>query len=610
MKHLMMTLVLMTAVYSEPKIVFRYTNSYEFIYNDEGTKGDNYMGLWRTIIFQKGYCALGDVHSSDTKYAVPEKLTLLVKWTGDAVVHPTSFTSVWADHGSGGKYEVEVYRMNAPAGYTCLGGAAMGTYDKDPDAEHYCCIKNDYLVDGQYQKLYDDKGTGAYDALSLWEVLPGPVASGVEAGVFVPTENRDGSKYVEPSEKPYLLNHDHDHVEVIWNVENPPKMPLDVYEVTGQLEHVWKDRGSGAPGYLAIFRATSDPENGFYSVSDVAVPYWDNNNMGFLIKTTKNHSEAFVAPISYNMVYSLDSADEYLRVFRPTCPSDYISLGFVATATESTDPPPAGKIYCIHSDYVAYGDKNKNFKRVWRNDKVPGAWIQIFEAVSVKDEEQGLRSMYADQSQDGLPLNPYFLKVGFYNYIAEKPVVKVEMYDIEYDLDHEVKDDSPEEMAVTYVINKSSITQECMREVSFQSSKTTSFSFRNSVSWGISTSVEGDIPFFAKVTTTIEQSVGLEFESGSEYEETRSDSITAKVITPSMRKVMATITGKKYRSNIPYTATVKKTYFDQTTSLSKVSGIFEGVEVSEVEVVYGKDYPLTQEDLESDEDDSIIHEEL
>ena len=233
-----------------------------------------------------------------------------------------------------------------------------------------------------------------------------------------------------------------------------------------------------------------------------------------------------------------------------------------------------------------------------------GRWIQIFEAVSVREEEQGLRAMFAHQSKDGLPLNPYFLKAGFYNYIAEKPVIKAEVFDVEYDFDNEEKVNDPKTVDVTYVINKSSSTQECTRIVEFSTSKTTSFSFSNSLSWSIETSVEFDIPLFAKETTTMGSSTTIGFDSGSEFEETMSDTIQARVLVPTMRKVKATINGRKYRSDIPYTATVKKTYFDMTTSKSKVAGIFEGVEVSEVTVIYGDDYPLTPEDLESDEDDS------
>ena len=64
-----------------------------------------------------------------------------------------------------------------------------------------------------------------------------------------------------------------------------------------------------------------------------------------------------------------------------------------------------------------------------------------------------------------------------------------------------------------------------------------------------------------------------------------------------MKKTMATISGRKYRSDIPYTATVKKTYFDGDTSISKVAGLFRGVEVSEVTVTYGDTYDLNEEDL-------------
>ena len=593
----------------------RYADAYEMTYDDRGTGGTYYMGLWRPLVYQKGFCALGDVYSDDTHYAPPTKATVLVKAgsDSDALVHPTSFTYVWNDHGSKGHKAVTVYKMNAPDGYTCIGGATIADYDELPDANHYCCIKNEYVVEGQYQRVYTDKGTGAYDALSLWEVAPGADPSGVVASVIVPNGAND---YSEPKEKGYLLKHDKEHVKLVWDVLNPPKTPLYLYEVTTELEHVWDDRGSKCSyGQLAIFRATSDPANGYYSVSDVAVSYWDNENLAFLLKTAeKNDHKSFTNPISYTKVWQMNSAYEYIRIWRPVCAADYVSLGFVAVSTGSEDPPEAGKIYCIHSDYVAYGDKNNNFKLLWRNVGSPGPWVQFFEAVSYEKVEQGLRAMFASQSQYDLPLNPYFLKTGHYTHIAEKPVIKIEVYDVEYQLDSEDKVTEPESIFVTYVINKSDLEQTCTREIDYSTTKTTSFSFSNSVSYGISTEVTAEVPLFASTTTTMSTETTMGFDSGEENSETKTDSISAAIKVPSMKKTQTTITGTKYKTDIPYTATVKKTYFDNTEGFSKTAGIFKGVEVSEVTVTYGETIDLTDEDMDSDQDDSPkssdVHSEL
>lgn len=617
MSHISPTLMVFMTVFvavnslEEPDIIFRYADAYEKTYDDRGTGGVLYMGLWRPLVYQKGFCALGDVYSGDTNWGPPKKSTVLVKAgnDGDAVVHPTSFTAIWNDHGGKGENDVTVFKMNAPAGYTCIGGATVGAYDVDPVKNHYCCVKNVYLVEGQYQRVYTDKGTGAYTYLSIWEVVPGADPSGIVASVIVPNGEEN---WPEPTEKGYLLKHDKELVKVVWDVENPPKTPLYLYEVTTDLQHIWDDHGSKCSyGDLVIFRATSDPDNGYYSVSDVAVPYYDNENLAFLLKTAdKNDRSSFTNPISYTKIWQMDSAYEYIRIWRPVCAADYISLGFVAVATGSEEPPEAGKIYCIHSDYVAYGDKNKNFERLWRNNGSPGPWVQFFEAVSYEEVEQGVRAMFASQSEYDLPLNPYFLKTGYFTHVAEKPVIKVEVYDVEYQLDSEEKVTEPESIFVTYVINKSDLEQTCTRNIEYTTTKTTSFSFSTSVSYGISTEVTAKIPLFATTTTTMSQETTVGFDSGEETSVSNTDSISAAVKVPSMKKTETTITGTKYNTDIPYTATVKKTYFDNTESFGKTAGIFNGVEVSEITVTYGETVDLTDEDMESDEDDSPKSDEL
>lgn len=610
----LMTIFLAVNSLDEPDIIFRYADAYEKTYVDKGTGGDMYMGLWRPLVYQKGFCALGDVYSGDKKRAPPAKNTVLVKAgnDGDAVIHPTSFTEVWNDHGSGGTFDVTVYKMNAPAGYTCIGGATVGSYEDEPVKNHYCCVKNEYLVEGQYQNVYKDTGTGASKYLGLWEVIAGADPSGVEASLIVPNGEVG---YPAPKDKGYLLKHDHEHVKVVWELLNPPKTALYLYEVTTQLEHIWDDHGSGCTyGDLDIFRATSDPDNGYYSVSDVAVPYWYNENLAFLLKTAdKKDKISFSNPLGYTQIWYTDWYKKPIRIWRPVCDDNYMSLGFVATATDNQEPPPIGKIYCIHSDYVTYGNKDNNFELVWRNAGSKGDWVQIFEAVSYKPVEQGIRAMFARKHEYDVPINPYFLKTGNFTHVAEKPVVKVEIYTVTYDLENEDKVKEPASIYKTYVINKSDQQQSCEREVEYTTTKTTSFSFSTSVSFGITTSVTASVPLFASTTTELSQEQTMSFDSGEETSVSKTDSITAKVVVPGKKKMETTITGSKYITDIPYTAAVKKTYFDGTQSFGQTAGIFNGVEVSEITVIYGEALDLTEDDWESDEDDSKsteVHSEL
>ena len=50
----------------------------------------------------------------------------------------------------------------------------------------------------------------------------------------------------------------------------------------------------------------------------------------------------------------------------------------------------------------------------------------------------------------------------------------------------------------------------------------------------------------------------------------------------------AVITGKEYKADIPYTAQVKKFYYDGTSSIGTVSGVYKGVAIAEAGVYYGE----------------------
>ena len=46
--------------------------------------------------------------------------------------------------------------------------------------------------------------------------------------------------------------------------------------------------------------------------------------------------------------------------------------------------------------------------------------------------------------------------------------------------------------------------------------------------------------------------------------------------------------GKEYKVDIPYTATVRKVYYDGSESIGTISGTYKGVDVNEFTIVYGE----------------------
>lgn len=137
----------------EPTFKVIYSNDYQFLCDDTGSKGTPDVTIWRAkpvtiagetyypvgdIITQNhaqnlktGPTIVGGMESYDVKNNGPDKLTILV--TGD-VKPPVSYQSLWADwyqgewrgahfnkYHAGGEYRISTAKPIAPAGYVALG---------------------------------------------------------------------------------------------------------------------------------------------------------------------------------------------------------------------------------------------------------------------------------------------------------------------------------------------------------------------------------------------------------------------------------------------------------------------------------------------------------
>ena len=70
-----------------------------------------------------------------------------------------------------------------------------------------------------------------------------------------------------------------------------------------------------------------------------------------------------------------------------------------------------------------------------------------------------------------------------------------------------------------------------------------------------------------------------------------------------------TVIADRFSSNIPFVATIKKYYFDGTTSISKTEGIYKGVHINDVFVQYGENKQLGDDASDGKADDIVDEEE-
>ena len=69
-------------------------------------------------------------------------------------------------------------------------------------------------------------------------------------------------------------------------------------------------------------------------------------------------------------------------------------------------------------------------------------------------------------------------------------------------------------------------------------------------------------------------------------------SITAAMEIPDSHRMEVFIVAQQYKTNVPYSATLTKKFYDGSKSKQIISGTYEGVNIDEVKVEYGKITPL------------------
>ena len=66
------------------------------------------------------------------------------------------------------------------------GYVATSNWRKAPDANKYCCVKNEYVTSGGLDFVWNDKGSRAKYDVSIWKVI----GSGIQGGNFIANDSR------------------------------------------------------------------------------------------------------------------------------------------------------------------------------------------------------------------------------------------------------------------------------------------------------------------------------------------------------------------------------------------------------------------------------------
>jgi len=147
-----------------------FTQSYQRRWRDKGSGADKDVSLFHPKP-RPGYFALGSVAVSGYPDQ-PSFATLTVKPSSDlALAEPRDYERIYDDKGSGSDDDGSVWRPIPPDGFVALGDVVQSGYDK-PSTNDVRCV-NSALVRTALvgSQVWNDKGSGGNTDGSIWAVM-------------------------------------------------------------------------------------------------------------------------------------------------------------------------------------------------------------------------------------------------------------------------------------------------------------------------------------------------------------------------------------------------------------------------------------------------------
>ncbi|XP_032835356.1 uncharacterized protein LOC116957357 [Petromyzon marinus] len=158
---------------SEVALVLYNTDRVTEMWNDKGSGGKYDVSIWRA----QGCCSLGDIAMPN--YGQPKGILLRETIPG-TLRKPLSFERIWTDRGSGADRDVSIWKPICPPSYHALGFVAEGSHGRVPSVETVRCVNTSHVLRGDWQWVYDDTKTGSSQDVTIWKA----VGSGQTANTF------------------------------------------------------------------------------------------------------------------------------------------------------------------------------------------------------------------------------------------------------------------------------------------------------------------------------------------------------------------------------------------------------------------------------------------
>jgi len=352
------------------------------------------------------------------------------------------------------------------------------------------------------------------------------------------------------------------------------------------MDEIWNDRGSGAYKDVAVWRSKGPADT--YSLGDIAVG-GGKPERGFVVKALKD--DALRAPYDYRQVWNDRGSGAYWdgAFYQPLCPSGYRALGHVAMRNHY-EKPPTNAMRCVKGEYTMAGQ----WSEVWR-DRGSGARddVTVWKAVA-NGKGQGVEAMSTIRRHGDMNTGAFVLIPEQVNFVTGKPAKRYILQSVQYLMDdRQIANNEPETIQRTIIENRGDSEQSATREVEYSYEESYSWSNTVGLEVGVAMTVTAGVPLVGSSEVTVSVSASYEHEWGGSTAETFTDTIEVEVAVQPRSQKEAVIVGNRYTTDIPYTATLITEYEDGSRGVrNNYKGVFRGVQVNEIRVIYEADVPL------------------
>lgn len=233
--------------------------------------------------------------------------------------------------------------------------------------------------------------------------------------------------------------------------------------------------------------------------------------------------------------------------------------------------------------------EGRNFRVYQHDGEKAHLWDKYqrlpFATIADEDEQIG-KNVYEN----------WLLRKDKINFFTEKPINKMLMKDVRYDMERAKKTAKPVEMFPTFVINNSQVRQALSRTLTYTVEKTTMFETSETIQGGVEAKISHKVPGVGKIWGSVEIGLKNTKSFNKKVVTTETDSITAVMQVSEESKAHVSITANKYEMDIPYTGILTKWYADGSVTKEFTRGTYKSVDFAEFAVNYGREEKISFEE--------------